>query len=956
LPPLGHLALEAELRAAGVPESDLARYTRAAHKSLLALRRVANRYGRSEPDYWAVELEDRAVRRAWLVGSWNSRRSGDVDVVTALVGEQWELVEDRLRKIARLPDPLFSFVGSTWTVTSQMDSWPTARLAITDADLAALELSVQIVLSAVDPSLELPAGDRWTAAIHGKVRVHSADLRSGIAKSIALLGARGDEVRLGSGRTARHWAEYVTTQLLARANDDDSARLWASLDDVMPLLAEAAPDPFLRAVAQGTDGSNPLLRQLFQDEEHHLRVSSPHTGLLWALETLAWSPTYLGFAAELLATLAEIDPGGRLSNRPAASLVDVFRPWRPQTAAPAEMRLLTLDALLDRHLDVTWQLLVALLPQPDISTGTRKPEFRDWAPDSQEPITRHEYASFIEAVGERLIAIATNAPERWVSFVAAFDRLAPRTRSAASKALAVLDISMLSAETRTSLWSAIDSLVRRHREDADADWSLPEDVLAPLEMLAKRLQPPSPSTIHRRLFDEWHPDLSVGRLDDLGRYEQELASDRVAAVRAILDREGLPALIDLAEKVELPWAIGTSLAEIPDSNTDAKIVELLDSSSVKLRQFAHAFARARVATDVTWVERWIDRSSGQPRIQARLLQVMEDLPAAWRTADALGKEVAETYWSEFLPYGRGGEFPEVVDAAHRLLKYGRAAMAVHALSMYAERLHDQIDVDVVAKALHAFGSAQDPEAARVSEFDLTRLLDLLRTRGVSEEEIASFEWKFLPILVREGHTPSLERLLARDPASFTALVSLVFRPAKAKGEPEEQASKTASEMASNAFRLLREWRIAPGTNDQGQVDAAALQDWLSEARRLLKDADRAEVGELQIGEVLAQAPMDPDGTFPTLAVRDVLESAPNDRLGRGFAVGLYNKRGFTSRGMTEGGQQEYQLARQYEDWAARVEATHPRTAAILRSVAEGYREEGRRNDEEAKRFLEGLDH
>jgi hypothetical protein len=258
--------------------------------------------------------------------------------------------------------------------------------------------------------------------------------------------------------------------------------------------------------------------------------------------------------------------------------------------------------------------------------------------------------------------------------------------------------------------------------------------------------------------------------------------------------------------------------------------------------------------------------------------------------------------------------------------------------------------------LHAFGSAQDPEAARVSEFDLTRLLDLLRTRGVSEEEIASFEWKFLPILVREGHTPSLERLLARDPASFTALVSLVFRPAKAKGEPEEQASKTASEMASNAFRLLREWRIAPGTNDQGQVDAAALQDWLSEARRLLKDADRAEVGELQIGEVLAQAPMDPDGTFPTLAVRDVLESAPNDRLGRGFAVGLYNKRGFTSRGMTEGGQQEYQLARQYEDWAARVEATHPRTAAILRSVAEGYREEGRRNDEEAKRFLEGLDH
>jgi hypothetical protein len=956
LPPLGHLALEAELRAVGVPEPELAKYTRAAHKSLLALRRVANRYGRSEPDYWALEFENRTVRRAWLAGSWNSRRSGDVDVLTTLIGEPWELVEERLRKIARVPDPLFSLVGSTWTVTSQADSWSTARLAITDADLAALELSVQTVLSAVDPSLEMPARDRWAAAIHGKVRVHSADLRRGVARSIALLGSRGDEVRLGSGRTARQWAEYVTTQLLARANDDDSAHLWASLEDVMPLLAEAAPDPFLRAVAQGTEGSDPLLRLLFQDEEHHFGVSSPHTGLLWALETVAWSPTYLGFAAELLAILAEIDPGGRLSNRPAASLIDVFRPWRPQTAAPAESRLLTLDALLDRHLDVTWDLLIALLPQPsDFTTGTRKPEFHDWAPELQQPVTRQEYASFVEAVGERLIAIASNAPERWVSIVAAFDRLAPRTRTAALKALAVVDIRLLSVESRTSLWSAIESLVRSHREDADADWSLPEGELASLETVGQRLQPPSPSIVHRWLFDDWHPDLGVGKLDDLGGYDEKLASDRVAAIRAILDGEGLPALIDLADKVELPWTIGASLAEIPDLNADANVVELFNSSSVKLRQFAHAFARARAAADATWAEGWIDRSSGQPRIQARLLQVIEDLPAAWRTADALGREVAETYWSEFVPYGRGGDFPEVAEAARRLLKYGRAAMAVDILSMYVERLHD-IDVNVVIRALRAFGSAQDSEAARVSEFDLTRLLDLLRARGVPEQEVAAFEWKFLPILVREGHTPSLERVLARDPASFTALVSLVFRPAKAKGEPEERASESAPEMASNAYRLLREWRILPGTNDKGEVDAAALQDWLTEARRLLKEADRAEVGELQIGEVLAHAPIDPDGTFPTLAVRDVLEGAPNDRLGRGFAVGLYNKRGFTTRGMTEGGQQEYQLASQYEDWAARIEATHPRTAAILRSVAEGYREEGRRNDEEARRFLEGLDH
>ncbi|MFY1005099.1 hypothetical protein ACNF5F_27135, partial [Escherichia coli] len=73
------------------------------------------------------------------------------------------------------------------------------------------------------------------------------------------------------------------------------------------------------------------------------------------------------------------------------------------------------------------------------------------------------------------------------------------------------------------------------------------------------------------------------------------------------------------------------------------------------------------------------------------------------------------------------------------------------------------------------------------------------------------------------------------------------------------------------------------------MDGSAFNEWLDEARRLLVQAGQIEIGELQIGEVLAHAPVDPDGTFPTLPVRDALEAAPNDRLERGFSIGLYNK-------------------------------------------------------------------
>jgi hypothetical protein len=100
------------------------------------------------------------------------------------------------------------------------------------------------------------------------------------------------------------------------------------MEDVVPLLAEAAPDPFLRALAKSANGTSLPAVLLFQDVgDQHWNAGSPHTGFLWALEGLAWSEQYLGYAAEVLAQLAELDPGGRLSNRPAASLEAIFRPW-----------------------------------------------------------------------------------------------------------------------------------------------------------------------------------------------------------------------------------------------------------------------------------------------------------------------------------------------------------------------------------------------------------------------------------------------------------------------------------------------------------------------------------------------------------------------------------------------------------------------------------------------------
>jgi hypothetical protein len=558
----------------------------------------------------------------------------------------------------------------------------------------------------------------------------------------------------------------------------------------------------------------------------------------------------------------------------------------------------------------------------------------------------------VQAAAERVVRLAKEDATRWVAVIPKLRQLPARYQQEALEALKSLVPTALEPEARLAIWEAISSYVRTHREHSDAGWALPEQWLTPLAEAADRLKPRSSKEAHRWLFDDWHPDIGVSPVDDLEGYDAALDSARRDVVQQILADEGMGSVLDLARTVELPWAVGSALA-LADDHHDYEAFALLDTSEPRLAPFAAGFARTRLRGALDATLPWVERFDGRPRIQARLLQTVADAQAAWQQLPRYGADVESAFWSEFSPYGLGADFPFVNEVVRHLLRHGRAAVAVDALSMYAERLQVGVEVNLVIEALTEFGTTHDPEGARVSEYDISRLLGYLKDRDVDESTIAGFEWKFLPLLHDESRTPALQRLLARDPQAFVQIIELVFKPAHEEADSKREAVGPA--VASNAYRLLREWRVVPGSREDGSVEPTELNRWLSETRKLLSKSDRLEIGELQIGEVLAHAPKDPDGTFPTVAVRDVLEVAPTDRLERGFTIGLFNKRGVTSRGMTEGGEQEYELAAQYDEWAAAVQATHPRTAAALRDVASSYREEGRRNDEEAKRFLEGLD-
>ncbi len=139
-------------------------------------------------------------------------------------------------------------------------------------------------------------------AVRGVRPAHSLMLSKGVADTVAYFGGSSDQVAFADGTTGQDLARRIVRRVFQSHRDD--WRKWASLSRVLPLLAEAAPDEFLDAVDAGLAADPSPFSTLLSDSQTGQFGGSPHTGLLWALENLAWNAEYLSRSVSALPNLA----------------------------------------------------------------------------------------------------------------------------------------------------------------------------------------------------------------------------------------------------------------------------------------------------------------------------------------------------------------------------------------------------------------------------------------------------------------------------------------------------------------------------------------------------------------------------------------------------------------------------------------------------------------------------
>ncbi|MFZ2358081.1 MAG: hypothetical protein WA040_01940 [Anaerolineae bacterium] len=867
-----------------------------------------------------------------LVGAWDEKSAADIEALTGVIGIEYATWVKEAREILHLPGSPLSLKNGEWKVTERAELWSSLGSRVFDQHLDSFKAAAIAVLRERDPAFDLSPEDRFVASLRGKAPHHSSVLRMGLANGLAILGNHAGAL----ANCSRGKAEATVILAIREIFTDADWKLWASLNNLLPVMAEAAPNEFLDAVENALQQSPCPFDELFAQEESGIMGRNYLTGLLWALEGLAWDEHYLVRVCVILGELASHDPGGNWTNRPINSLITILLPWYPQTLAPIEKRQVAVRTLCKESPGIGWNLIIQLLPnQHRTSSGSHRPSWRKIIPEDWESgVSGQEYWQQVFFYAELAVSMADYDAARLAELIEHLDKL---PSSALDQLLGVLSsdaISGLPEEQRLLLWDQLTKCIIRHRRYSEAKWAFDDDRISQIEAVANAVAPENPLIRYQPLFSANDFDLYEGR-DDWRQQQERLNERRLHAIEEILRTGGVDAVIELAKSVISPIQVGYILGSIADSIIDSELLpKYLDSETSQIISFIRGYVSSRFTVNGwPWVD-GLDRSTWSLEQNAIFLSCLSFSKDTWDRADQwLGEEQGE-YWSRTsaVPYGTDEDLHAAVE---KLIDYGRPQAAIRCLDSMR---HDNrpLDVTQCIRVLLTTVSSSEPVDS-MARYHIVELIKYLQNNSeVPSDDIANIELIYLPLLDHDqGVAPKLLELrLATDPLFFCEVLQLIYR-SRNEGAPRTEPTELSRAIASHGWQLLHHWQTVPGIQEDGSFDEDRFSAWLRRVQEICTDSGHIDVALSTIGEVLIYSPADATGLWINRTVAEALNARDAEDMRTGFRMGVLNSRGVHLVDPT--GQPERELAEQFRQKADDVENVgFQRFAVTLRDLAERY--------------------
>jgi hypothetical protein len=935
------------LEESGLSRDKAQELSRESSRDITIFRRM-EKFDHSKPA-WAAAGKARDIIPALLLGKWDEKLENEKELLSILAGEAYETYIAKLTAWKNTPDAPVYNIDTQWRISSALDIWSHIGKYVTSADLEKLRAALLKAVQYIKPMLELEIDQRYMAAVYGKESEYSKTVRSGLLQSAILIAVFGDDFGMNIPHGSQTFVDGLIGDLLHNADD----KLWRSLDDVMPLLAESSPSSFLTCIERALQGEKPVLAAIFEQIGDTIFSINYHTGVLWALESLAWLPDYLARVTLILGKLEAITPQTKIHNSPINSLLSIYVPWHPQTHAVIEQRIEAINTLAIKFPDVAWKLSYKLLPTMSWSSlSTQKCRWRKFGYPDQQNVTYTELYKAHSAAIDMCLSIAG------MDVVRVSELLEKSVTFSGADRNKVLEYIIQRADNLHdpdhTIYNVLRRLVGHHRTHRTAKWALTEAELQRYVELYYAFSPAPAVEAQKWLFQTQSPVLMDGEyLIGHAKWYDEVLQRRIKALMAMQEEVGLNGIIDLFPSV-IPLVIGNTLGHIVKSEDELYEVftSLLSEDKAKLEALHAVIHCVYFKQGLHWITKLYEKVKVDNSEVITLANIVIALPSIKDVVDWVGKldeEVQKLYWTNCNALFNQLDAAYKPFALQKLVDVNRFGAALQQLGWYFQ----DIPTELAYTVLEAAATIKSIDNAQTDTYHITRIFEQLDERGdLDERRMATLEMYYLGHLTSYGSSRpprTLHKELGACPKTFVELLTWMYlADTDEQNERERQNRIDNPSLGEAAYHLLESWETIPGTDPLGNIDYEYLEDWIFEVRGLANAAGRRAVADMEIAKILACYPDKGDGNWPPEEICKILDEINTDSIRNNFAAAIINSRGAYSKGMFDGGESERALAEGYRRIAHQHAIKYPVTASIFEGVARHYDVCARREDADAK--------
>ncbi len=951
LPRLERVAFIKALVNMGVTEDEAIEYSKESSRNLTIFRRQ-HAFQRNQP-IWAKSEHALDIIPALLVGRWSENKQGDKDVISNLAGESYDSYIEKLTKWITVQDSPIYRIGNIWRIASPLDSWLHLGSYFTNSHLEKFKAQFLTVLKEIHPEFELEGKKRSMSSLYGKESKYSTMLKEGLCQSLIIMSVYGEAIKIPLSFNSQLWCNSIVKDLFKELNTN----LCCTLDHFWPLIAEASPLVFLDSFDKTLTENPEIILGMFNEVESFITPRSYHTGLLWALEGLAWFPDHISRTVKLLGKLAQNDPGGRITNRPINSLRAIFLPWHPNTYCNLDERIEILKLLVKDNPDIAWDLLISILPRHhDIGHPTVKTRWRKYQATNETQVTYQDIWDVHSFSIDSLIGLAGFNENKLAELIKHIDMFSPIDRAKVVNHI-ISNVNSIKRK-KNEIWGNLREVLNHHRSFLKADWALDTTELDKMERLYNLLSPVSIIEKNIWLFEDYYPKFPTGIDHDKINYEEQeqlIIDKRIEAFNEVYNHSGFEGIIELTKLIPEKRFIGDTAGFVLNDNEDAQsIIYLIKNASDELLVFFENYVfRKYLIRGLDWLKNFYSelvKKSVPNKIIASLILLLPQTAELWEFVSNTNNEIETEYWSNFYPRFYQLSIDKKIYGINKLLSIKRHVTALDTSSHFVKELPTELIINMLFKV------AREPsnENFRLQGYEIEWFFDELDNRADIDKSIMpQLEWFYLPILTRYGigRSPKyLEEELSKNPSFFVDVLSWIYKPQNDSEDgilEENITDEMRSNRAELSYELLQNWKKIPGTNSEGIVQYDELKRWICSAREIAKNKHRLNVADLQIGKLLCGSPQSLNDWLQD-SICQIIDEINSEEINDGFCSGIFNNRGVVTKSFGEGGGQERYLAEIFKNKAKEIAIKYPITSSLLIRISHRYEGEAKREDDRSE--------